>query len=110
MREFFWGWKRKCGVVTLLIACVFAAGWVRSCTVDDVFHLFGLRFVSTLGAIERSTVTFRGIGSGFALNDVMVFWRVPYWSIVIPLTLLSAWLLLSNPRTVNPKSIPALEA
>ena len=25
-------------------------------------------------------------------------WEVPYWSIVIPLTLLSAWLLLIDPR------------
>jgi hypothetical protein len=26
------------------------------------------------------------------------FWRIPYWSIVFPLTLLSAYMLLSNPR------------
>ena len=30
-------------------------------------------------------------------------WRVPYWSIVIPLTLTSAWLLLSKPRANKPK-------
>lgn len=28
--------------------------------------------------------------------------RAPYWSIVIPLTLLSAWLLLSRPRATKP--------
>ena len=30
MGEFFKGWRRKVGVLTLLIACVFAAGWIRS--------------------------------------------------------------------------------
>lgn len=29
---------------------------------------------------------------------------VPYWSIVIPLTLLSAWLLLSKPRPAKPQT------
>lgn len=32
--------------------------------------------------------------SGFEI----VTWQVPYWSVVIPLTLLSAYLLLSKPR------------
>lgn len=26
------------------------------------------------------------------------YWSIPYWFIVLPLTLLSAWLLLSNPK------------
>jgi hypothetical protein len=30
MREFFRGWRRKIGVVTLLIACLFMVGWVGS--------------------------------------------------------------------------------
>ena len=30
MREFFKGWRRKAGVVTLVTACVVAAGWVQS--------------------------------------------------------------------------------
>jgi len=30
--------------------------------------------------------------------DRHTIWIIPYWSIVIPLTLLSAWLLLSKPR------------
>ncbi len=27
---------------------------------------------------------------------------VPYWSLVLPLTLLSAWLILGKPRKVKP--------
>jgi len=30
MREFFHGWRRKIGVVTLVMACVLMVGWVRS--------------------------------------------------------------------------------
>jgi len=29
---------------------------------------------------------------------------IPYWSIVVPLTLLSAWLLLSKPRVAKPST------
>ena len=36
MGEFFAGWRKKIGVVTLLIACLFMAGWVRSLLVDDI--------------------------------------------------------------------------
>lgn len=31
---------------------------------------------------------------------------IPYWSIVLPLTMLSAWLLLSKPRPVKPSTQP----
>ena len=30
------------------------------------------------------------------------FWVIPYWSFVIPLTLLAAYLLLTKPQLVNP--------
>ena len=30
MREFFRGWKRKIGIVTLLMACASSVGWIRS--------------------------------------------------------------------------------
>ncbi len=32
--------------------------------------------------------------------------HLPYWSVVIPLTLLSAWLLLSKPRQTKPSTEP----
>jgi len=37
MREFFKGWRRKLGVVTLLMACGLMAGWLRSQSVLDRF-------------------------------------------------------------------------
>ena len=40
-------------------------------------------------------------------RDVLsqTIYAIPYWSIVIPLTLLSAYLLLTNPRVTKPKTI-----
>ena len=35
MGDFFHGWRRKIGVVTLLMACLFAAGWVRSYAIEE---------------------------------------------------------------------------
>jgi len=39
MREFFRGWKRKLGVLTLLMALVAMAGWVRSLNIGDQFRI-----------------------------------------------------------------------
>jgi hypothetical protein len=36
MSDFFHGWRRKAGFVTLLMAIVFMAGWVRSMSGIDV--------------------------------------------------------------------------
>ncbi|MDB5346658.1 MAG: hypothetical protein JWP89_5035 [Schlesneria sp.] len=35
MFEFFYGWRRKMGTATLLIALLFMGGWIRSFVVDD---------------------------------------------------------------------------
>lgn len=36
MVEFFRGWRRKIGVLMLVLACAFMAGWVRSSSLQDV--------------------------------------------------------------------------
>ena len=41
-------------------------------------------------------------------NLTQSVWFIPYWSIVIPLTLLSAWLLLSKPKRSISITAPAL--
>ena len=40
MREFFRGWRRKSGVLTLLMALVFMAGWVRGFTTADQIEFY----------------------------------------------------------------------
>ena len=153
MGELFRRWKRKVGVLTLAIACVFAAGWVRSLSDGDVFstklngeyytlrstnsslqfhhekkelHLTALSFngssltgeivVDQIGTLEKSPwwQTFRKFeGNSFLAtapssieSSLPKAWlSVPFGLIVIPLTLISAWLLLSMPRKSNQKKI-----
>lgn len=39
MRDFFRGWRRKAGCVTLGMACVFTAGWARSISTTDWIYV-----------------------------------------------------------------------
>jgi hypothetical protein len=162
MREFFRSWRRKVGVVTLGLACVFMVGWVRSLTRTDEIIVPGrlLRGSTARYLVFSSS---RGIGlekqwsnnvgadyslpegsyqsyphaldhhiggnrdSGDPIFDVRISlvgfvfedghskhngkargWYVPYWSIVLHLTLVSAFLLLSKPRKLVPKNAAAL--
>lgn len=158
MGAFFKPWRRKAGCVTLLTACVFAAGWVRSLTICDgmaitftksrysvrsyrhqilwdhehvkngrLYHPFFSHFRVIISEATHSDPFdgFRechwrvsagdfyiasGIGlAGYYSNFVpkpgppvrfsLMIAQTPYWSIVLPLTLLSAWLLLGTPRS-----------
>jgi hypothetical protein len=57
MGEYFKPWRRKVGCVTLIVACVFAAGWVRSFyVVDD----FGFDWSSSNGSIAWSKKSYKG--------------------------------------------------
>ena len=158
MGEFFKPWRRKAGLLTLVMALMLMAGWVRSPFVTDMIAYskevnsvdywfsadsrlgwFGLRIDPKRCLASNSTETFKGpaipswyttltsqnrqtyaflrsewrwfgfdVGkeeAGFAFD--WVFYRtVPYWSVVVPLTVISAWLLLSKPRPSNQKKIP----
>lgn len=149
MREFFRGWRRKVGIATLLMSCVFAVGWVRS---FDRFEWYPrtfpnqIRIVSANGCIRAEQMIWevgvhrgkwyehyldqRNLPQGIEndedpMEGQQVLWRVTfpgfhcgsgltwggrgrtarvhscvihYWSIALPLTLLSAWLLLRNNR------------
>lgn len=146
-----WGYfkplRRKLGVVTLGLACLFGAAWVRSLFAADVvevrtgphslealksgIHL--LAWESMFCDLDSSTRVFNWntypspelFDTTFKWNDRyygfdvyqlggpsenFVFTRrsIPYWSVVVPITLLSAGLLLSKPRVRQPK--PTLES
>ena len=125
MPTYFKPLRRKIGVVTLVIACVFAMGWVRSRLIVDHYccelskPISGIdcfAFRSHAGELGWTDLTmFHGyVTKGWSsyernfqrLSDeeyMLAFVTVPYWSIVTPLTLLSAGLLLSKPRA---KSAP----
>ena len=120
MGDFFHGWRRKIGVVTLVVACVFLVTWMRSESKIDVFTVYysdfydHFRIVSERGFLKFH---FRGIHFG-PRSDLWETWvvartpmqwedlNIPYWSIVLVLTMLSAYLLLSKPPVAKPQSRP----
>ena len=122
MREFFKGWRRKAGCVALAMACLVMGMWIRSTVVADIgyldtagerrmavslyghlrLYLFrdqvvdpyytGPRFWAD--SVKRSDPAIYGlVGIG---EDKIA--DAPYWSATIPLTFLSAYLLLWKPR------------
>jgi hypothetical protein len=143
MGQFFRGWRRKLGVVTLVMACVFTAEWVRSLVYVDALTVIGnngpfisrARIESNLGAIyfahfrildilearyKRSLpkysvvevqnsrppidVEWTLLGFAMRINDTGSIggFGIRYWSIVIPLAMLSACLLFGKPRSKKP--------
>ena len=173
MGEYFKPWRRKIGVLTLLLACMFAAGWARSLIVIDLINFptgreTAIAFSSTgcsiniragydeevFNELEWDTLlvepwqpgtsmvpgepdeadepelvrrykypiyphdyepvdwTLRLLGFGvgvtpFEFSDTFRqhYLMIPYWSVVIPLTLLSAFLLISKSHKSIQKKI-----
>jgi len=130
MAEFFRGWERKVGVLTLVMACLFACVWIRSSYVTDIFECGGLGLVSADGCmtvwvpsyfawdlswpnwsiepyydIEQGKLDWKWNWLGFRYADIKMFGMTvqyctfPYWSVVIPPTLISALLLFGQPLT-----------
>lgn len=141
MGGFFKGWRRKIGIVTLLMACVFAGGWVRSFHFGDCV-LWNSMMFSSHGNLycvppqrltmswerpEWSVVNVASADIDSSFGQVTWQWRLmgfgigvftifrtdilvilfPYYSIVIPLTLLSAYLLISRRRPEKPLATPS---
>ena len=128
MGEYVRPWRRKVGVLTLVMACVFMAGWVRSQRMTDFVTICTNH--RTMYSLSSSTI---GIslnrlleppplngppiwcGSYSHLSSVILDsvegqnnqpdWFIHYWAIVVHLTLISAYLLLSKPRKSDQKKI-----
>ncbi|MDB5344383.1 MAG: hypothetical protein JWP89_2760 [Schlesneria sp.] len=119
MRDFFHGWRRKVGCVLLVVTCALAALWVRSLTVCDAIEfdfsdaqhtLFScrgrghwLRRDNCSGPSPRvwSEADLELAQARFAIKSLKlnrlpdpVEFRVGYCAIVMPLTLISAILIL----------------
>ena len=151
MGEFFWGWRRRVGVVTLLLACLSAGGWIRSGERSDFFAFNGgqssysvhsiighiclartspfeepeLFEFDSVEATSLADVKTEDNGTKTSVSHELVSaerrldWRCfhfcygdletttktmkagmiifPYWSITVPLTVLSMVLLLTKP-------------
>jgi hypothetical protein len=135
MRTYFNPWRRKIGILTLAMACVFAVGWIRSHDVRDLFvsPIANYRFESFDGDLlicvfhndADYRLTFPVWESHQRFDGPEPAWRkqigplwlkelypemdsrdliiiLPYWSFAIPLSLLTAHLLLSKPNQSKP--------
>ncbi len=153
----FRSWRRKFGVVTLVMACAFMGGWVRSGlfkeelwfskdpSPNQIFVQSCTGCVRCFYGRANGEITrggywwisrrcrsadrdFAGFGVPFVFDWRWHYWGfdfgkghevqqrpneyrlrfmfIPYWSIVIPLPLLSAWLLLRKlPTRSNPQNV-----
>jgi len=79
MGEFFKGWRRKTGVVTLVMACVFMSAWVRSQTTIDIGVLCLIQ-PHVLGVMSCE----RGIEMHYERNEEGTIGHETGWTSVIP--------------------------
>ena len=143
MSAFFKGWKKKIGVLTLVMACLAMAGWMRSLAVQDQIcfrsrkhtmeflqsfknsiswhHFYNDSEAGPLllskcynkwDAFPRFTDIrmsgdsdyFGFVMRTFSSNQANGYLlQIPYWSLVLPLTALAAYLLLKKPKTSTQK-------
>ncbi len=151
MGDYFKPGRRKIGCVTLVLASLFMAGWVRSSFfIEGVVIPLGMKSSASLVSSDSSLIWLTQQGDGFfcypnivsrRFSDIddrifenpLFEWRwkrcgfgigasvdgtkqvgnqmiqmtpgtvavVPCWSVTIPLTFISLWLLLSKPLKSN---------
>ena len=147
MREFFQGWSRKAGLVTLVLACIVTGVWLRSrLVVDQIMFSRGnalqilnsdngvlvwlaiemtsdevraIRFVwqshptNLFDKVEQSEDDTKSVGEwkfcGFSFGEGLFatngqrlklkYWGIFYALVTIPMTVISAWMLLSPRKT-----------
>jgi hypothetical protein len=132
MQNYFHGWRRKTGVVTLLMACGLMGMWIRSLNRNDWVGLSAnyklvLLLHSSEGEIWWQTTQdphdappYEPLWWGSSQHGLVPTLPpiedddsravptvcVPYWSIAIPFTLLSAYLILApslkRPQITSP--------
>lgn len=122
MGDFFHGWRRKIGVAILLIACAVLFVWARGVATGDCIGFIagdGMYFVSSTdhGFEFRKSFDPPAVGSppiwwnrAPLYSAPMIFpnegdlvielpvWNMFHWAIVLPPTILSAYLILLPPR------------
>lgn len=124
MRELFRGWSKKAGCITLLVACVFTAGWMRSrITYDLISFKIGER--TQMIHVTNGHVYWWGVSAlngrlnweskppppALAIDEERGYWSddegwnwnfrewiVPHFPVAISLSILSAYLILWHPQ------------
>ncbi len=116
MPQFFHGWRRKIGVMSLVMACAWSFVWYTG-----LYSPFGFQIPKTIRAgdappgiyyrinVAKNEVAinryrFVPMGSMTSVKNAGNL-TIPHWSIALPLALLSAYLLITKPRVAKPKTI-----
>lgn len=94
MKEFFYGWRRKTAVGALLVTCLLTQAWLRSIYHPDHFGFWYFGKWSVIASEDHYLIW----GAQVPSSILWRHWRIPYWLLVLPLTLLSIYLLLWGPR------------
>jgi hypothetical protein len=119
MREFFRGWRRKLGCVTLGLACVVTVFWLRSLATPNESLFFPDKSAdpgSFAGIATRpNTLVILKYDSPLAKDLILngqplmaltavisSSCEIPFWSLVIPVVIFSAILLLWPSRRLKP--------
>jgi hypothetical protein len=119
MRDFFKPWRRKIGTMSLGLACVFLAGWVRSCSISEwiIFEDAHLIITSKFGRIQWNkygwevsdgpiqfgSCDVRKIPPEYETSEYRNYSQeIPYWTFALSLCILSASLMLGKPPQRNP--------
>jgi hypothetical protein len=125
MHAYIYGWRRKAGCTTLLLALILSCLWVRSLGYQDGVMIFGVNRCLMITSADSSMSWAVSNPDEDGFNSSNVVWisrpitrdngndvhatyvvgtpRFVYYSpIVVPLTLLSACLILWKPRKRPP--------
>ena len=121
MHTFFHGWRRKAGCVTLVMAIAVGGMWARSLVVMDrvwfcrnaqLHHVISFDGVLSwwkrpqtppspaIPSLGWSSTTFDELTTVALYQST---WHIQFKTLAIPLTLLSAYLILWKPRKRPPK-------
>ena len=106
MGDYFKPLRRKVGVVTLVMACLFMAIWLEGQGGSrPLLAIYWNRYYKTQvqsfdGHIQLISLHTNPVAAGY----VKVHAVVPCWPMISSLTLLSAWLLFSKPRSKPAKA------
>jgi len=102
--------QRQAGCLILMLACLLTGGWVRSCAISDVVSVPWYEIGSSGGGVWCSTTLSRPWewnsrkvrprdwnyhGNYWQFDEGR--WALPYWSLVLPLSLCAACLILQKP-------------
>jgi hypothetical protein len=100
MRDFFGGWRRKAGVVTLVMACAVMWLWWRSWTTADYFRFKIGDRQHRISSTNEDGLAWESWNSLKPWNEEIVplVKQRPHLMVAFPLLGISVYLILWKPR------------